>query len=221
MTTEDKMASILLSRIILIVAQMSLVLFSLIILIYSYSGFGYSVLALLGLGAVILFIFLMVNFLNKKQWSIPLMKAMASNNIYRKLISQLKIAWKYILIHPKHLMAKAYVYSLLHWMMGACEIFLILYLLGVNPDLVSCITVDSGVVLAKSICGFVPGQIGVEELANRWMLVITGMGVGGVWLTLSMIRRGRQLFWIAMSTIFYFITNHKSKKDYGHIIYHT
>ena len=64
---------------------------------------------------------------------------------------------------------------------------------------------DMGVVIIKSAVGFIPGQLGIEELANQLVLLAVGIGTGSLWLTVSILRRARQLVWIAGSALLYLI----------------
>ena len=67
-----------------------------------------------------------------------------------------------------------------------------------------------GVIIFKSAGAFVPGQLGVEELGNKMMLQIIGIATGSVWISTSILRRARQLFWITVGFILYLLI----KKDH-------
>ena len=51
----------------------------------------------------------------------------------------------------------------------------------------------------------VPGQLGVEEYANKIMLETVGIVNNEVWVVVSILRRARQLFWVVIAGIFYLI----------------
>ncbi|WP_439554984.1 lysylphosphatidylglycerol synthase transmembrane domain-containing protein [Dyadobacter sp.] len=104
--------------------------------------------------------------------------------------------------HPKELLL-AFAAFLLHWLIGSVEFYIILKLLGYDVTLMHGLLLDMGVVIVKSAGAFVPGQIGVEELGNKLMLSVIGISSASLWLSVSALRRTRQLFWILMGALFY------------------
>lgn len=109
-----------------------------------------------------------------------------------------------------------------HWGVGATELLYILHLLHIDVSFISALSVDMGIVVLKSAAGFVPGQVGIEEFGNKYLLEVIGVNVIGIWLSVSIIRRARQLFWIAISTCFYLIKMiTKKQSSNGRIIYNT
>jgi len=104
--------------------------------------------------------------------------------------------------------------SFIHWCMGASELCIILYLLDVTPQFFAAMSIDMGVVIIKSLAGFIPGQLGVEELGNKWMLSLIGIKCATIWISVSIIR----------SALIYCIPrlfHHNKKYEYGTIIHHT
>jgi len=99
----------------------------------------------------------------------------------------------------------ASLFFLIHWIIGSLEIYLILYFLGIKAGFAEVIFVDMGIVIFKSAGAFVPGQIGVEELGNKVMLGLIGIPDDSVWITVSVLRRARQLFWICFGGIIYLL----------------
>jgi len=53
----------------------------------------------------------------------------------------------------------------------------------------------------------VPGQVGIEEFANKVMLVSIGLADDQIWIIVSVLRRARQLFWVVFAlgiyTVYY------------------
>jgi len=97
------------------------------------------------------------------------------------------------------------LFFLLHWIFGALEIYLILKFLGIEVSVVQAVLVDMGVIFFKVAGAFVPGQIGVEEFGNKIMLSAAGLPGPEIWVTVSLLRRARQLFWIAFGLAAYFL----------------
>jgi uncharacterized protein (TIRG00374 family) len=99
----------------------------------------------------------------------------------------------------------AYLLSLSSWLFGAMEFFLILNFLGFSVTFLSCVAVEVGVMVFKGVGAFIPGQIGIEEYANKIMLEFIHIPGGNVWITVSILRRARQLVWICVGFIAFFI----------------
>jgi len=104
---------------------------------------------------------------------------------------------------PKEIILVALFLLLIHWFMGALEFALILHYLGHSISLVDAFTLEVGTSFARSIMSFIPGQIGVEEYANKLFLDMIGVKAEGIWIAVSIIRRLRQLFWIAIGLLLY------------------
>ena len=107
--------------------------------------------------------------------------------------------------HNKHKFTIAFVLSILHWIFGAAEFYVILKTLGFDSTLLNALAIEMGVILFKTIGAVVPGQVGVEEYANKIMLGMIGIASNEVWLIVSIMRRARQLFWVGLAGIFYWI----------------
>ena len=85
---------------------------------------------------------------------------------------------------------------LLHWICGAVEFYLILYYLNIDISLFDATLLELGTSFARSIFAFVPGQVGVEEYSNKLFLEFVNISDSSTWITVSIIRRIRQLFWL-------------------------
>ena len=91
----------------------------------------------------------------------------------------------------------ASIYALLHWVVGAMEFYFILTFLGIKVGVLQAILVDMGVIFFKTAGVFIPAQAGIEEYGNKIMLAIIGIPGAEIWITASILRRARQLFWLA------------------------
>ncbi|MES2647417.1 MAG: lysylphosphatidylglycerol synthase domain-containing protein [Bacteroidota bacterium] len=102
---------------------------------------------------------------------------------------------------------KAVVFSALffalHWIIGSLEFYFILKFLGININLADALFLDMGVILFKSAGAYVPAQAGFEEYGNKIMLSLIGIAGNEIWMTVSLLKRIRQLFWITASGFFY------------------
>lgn len=104
-------------------------------------------------------------------------------------------------------------FALLHWVFGGLEFYFILKFLGLKVSIVQALLVDLGVVLFKAAGAFIPGQLGIEEYGNKIMLLAIGLPAEEVWVTASILRRARQLFWIAFGVAVYFILLRKQQTN--------
>jgi hypothetical protein len=103
---------------------------------------------------------------------------------------------------PKAMLA-ALVFFMLYWLADSLELLLILHFSGLEVSVVQAVMANTGVAFYKAAAGFIPGQIGVEEYANKVMLESIGVSGGEIWLTVSFIRRTRQLCWIGFGLLAY------------------
>jgi len=104
----------------------------------------------------------------------------------------------------------------LHYACGAWEFQYILSSLDVDMSFSSAMILEVGTSLVRAVMTVVPGQVGIEEYSNKYFLQQLGVADDTVWISVSLIRRFRQLFWILLSVIIYFVWYHKDLKNgYG------
>lgn len=101
------------------------------------------------------------------------------------------------------------LYAIFHWIFGGLEFYIILQLLQYNVSITAALMIDLGVVFFKTAGAFVPGQIGVEELGNKMMLTAIDITDPEIWITASLLRRGRQICWIVLGILFYIMVRKK------------
>lgn len=99
----------------------------------------------------------------------------------------------------------AFFMCLVHWIFGAMEFFIVLKMMGMNISVIEASAVEMGVILFKTVGAIVPGQIGIEEYGNKVMLDAIGIVSNEIWLIVTLMRRGRQLFWLLIAGIFMMI----------------
>ncbi|MGO1521044.1 MAG: lysylphosphatidylglycerol synthase transmembrane domain-containing protein [Sphingobacterium sp.] len=109
----------------------------------------------------------------------------------------------------------------LHWVLGSLEFYFILSFLGWPISVLQGLVMDMGVLVFKSAGAFIPGQLGVEELGNKIMLSWIGVGSLSIWLSVSVIRRSRQLIWLVIGLVlflFYKKITLKNRSEHGSIV---
>ncbi|MDR1525575.1 MAG: flippase-like domain-containing protein [Tannerella sp.] len=125
----------------------------------------------------------------------------------------------YVRIHPGKT-AAAFILFSAHWILGSLELFFILHFLHNPVGVWDSLFLDTLIIVLKSTAAFIPGQLGIEELINRFVLHLPGISSPGLWLPVSILRRARQLFWGAMALLFYVWLKGRKKsiKRYGNIV---
>lgn len=96
----------------------------------------------------------------------------------------------------------AFMLCVTHWIFGAMEFYIVLSMMGLDVSIIKAVTVEMGVIIFKTVGAIVPGQIGVEEYGNKVMLDAIGIVNNEIWLVVTLMRRGRQLFWLLVASIF-------------------
>lgn len=123
----------------------------------------------------------------------------------RAYIAELQLELRSFYRENRGAMFLSFLASALHWVVGSLEFYFILHFLGIETTVVKALLVDMGVVVFKSAGAFVPGQIGIEEYGNKVMLAIIGVAGNTIWVTASILRRARQLFWMILALVVFFI----------------
>lgn len=209
-------ASILVSRVIMIVSQLFLFLLAAFILviqgaklnIINLSAENWFISAGFAAGAVILMLSVVVSYKST-------LKEFAGKTksgrllIFKTQVLRLKTKEVYAEIiklcrYSRRAVALAVLFALLHWIAGALEFYFILQFLGVKVSIEQALLIDMGVIFFKAAGAFIPGQIGIEELGNKMMLSVIGVHDAGIWITASILRRSRQFVWIAFGACIYF-----------------
>jgi len=112
-------------------------------------------------------------------------------------------------------MALVILIAACHWMAGSVELYLLFSYLGVEISYHEALMMDMGIILLKSFGVFVPGQIGIEEYSNKILFAVVGMVNTAIWISISLLRRLRQLIWIVIGLLLYLFM--EGKHMTGHI----
>lgn len=98
---------------------------------------------------------------------------------------------------------KAFSLFTVQWVLNSLELFFILYFLGYHVSVWDGLFLDTTIIILKSAVTFIPGQLGVEEVINKFVLYLIGYSSPALWLSVSILRRTRQLFWSGIAVFFY------------------
>lgn len=92
--------------------------------------------------------------------------------------------------------AAAFALALLNWMIGTAELYATLWFLGRPVTIAEAWIIESGAQLVRAATFFIPASIGAQEGAFLLLCgAITGEGALG--LAVALIRRLREIVWIA------------------------
>ena len=95
--------------------------------------------------------------------------------IKKKIFTILKVDYSlYQLSKNKSKLLKAFITRLLGWVAGAFEIYIFLYIIGVEITILDVILIEAFSGIIRALVFFIPAGIGVQELA----FVIIGGYVG-------------------------------------------
>lgn len=218
--TSKVLSSILVSRILMADTQLGLFVITLVMVIFrntdAVSGlnilksvdwsFMVLVLVLLaGLG------YLIFSSIKIKRLGRRIFRLLDQKLNIRQVISELRLFFQ----KDKKAVLLCSFFFMLHWIAGGMEIYIILKFSGIDTNIPAVLFADMGIIIFKAAGAFVPGQIGVEEFANKVMLDMIGVPDYGIWITVSVLRRCRQLFWIVFGLAAYFLYFKQTKAMAG------
>lgn len=205
---KNAVSSVLLSRVLMIISAIAMMLLSMVYLFANVSEellSTWSLVIILGVGLLIIFLFVHL-LVSSKMYLVKLIGALSKTWLSRWITEDTKS--RFIDINStmidyyrksKLKLLAALVISGLHWGFGAAELYVILLHFGGDISLMDAVSMEMGILGFKSAGAFVPGQIGVEEYANKVMLGLVGIASNEIWLTTSVLRRVKQIFWLALA----------------------
>lgn len=207
----DGVSSILLQRVLVILSGVVLMVVSVLYLTAGQILNGGNVLLILLVSVFVAFLAYMVirflvhpklflgktmeNLKKKTGWALFSDKLIASSYEMNEVSSA------YFRENKKRFLL-AFLICLIHWIFGAMEFYIVLRMMGMDVSVIQASAVEMGVIFFKTIGAIVPGQIGIEEYGNKVMLNTIGIVSNEVWLVVTLMRRGRQLFWLLIAGIF-------------------
>lgn len=189
---DDAARSVVLSRIMAVISQILLMVVSAAWLLSQLPVPALPWPVFAGIGLILLLMIPLKKYLasRKPQW---IQKA-------EEFMTGLK---RFVKANPRAAVA-SFLFFMLHWVAGSLELYIILKLLGHAVPVFYGVFMDMGVILVKSAGAFIPGQLGIEELGNKLVLEVVGIASYQVWLSVTILRRSRQLFWAIPGFLIYF-----------------
>ena len=93
----------------------------------------------------------------------------------------------------------------IHYLSGALEFYYLLAVLDIELSFSAAMYLEIATSFLRSVMAIIPGQMGVEEYGNKFFMARVGVEHPDVWMTVSIVRRLRQLIWIVLSVVLYLI----------------
>lgn len=220
---KDAYKAVLLSRILMTLSQLVLliILFTRFILFLSAKVPQEIMYPIYACFCVVIFVVPASVYLLLKKEKVK--EISLTDNKWEKIICRITemrfLLGDYFRKHPEKT-AKAFLLFSAQWMFGSLELFFILYFLKYNIGIFDGLFLDTLIIVLKSTVSFIPGQLGVEELINGFALYLIGISSTSLWLSVSILRRTRQLFWSSVALPFYIQLKKRKKpyKNHGDII---
>lgn len=198
--------SVLLSRIIMILAQLVLLLIVLVWFLFSLSDKLPATVSYVISGCFVIFSIVVSSvvwlLLKKRGPATPAHIERKRHRMIHRLQEMRTSLTEYIRRCPKNATI-AFTFFTTHWILASLELFFILYFLGFDVSIWDGLFLDTVIIISKSAVSFIPGQFGAEELINKFALYLIIVNSAYLWLSVSIIRRSRQLFWSGMAFLFY------------------
>lgn len=91
----------------------------------------------------------------------------------------------------------SFAFHLLGWFAGVLEVYLIIIFLGLPLNMLDATMIETLHQLIRGLAFWVPGNIGTQEGGNFFIFTLFGLD-GAVGLSVSLIRRIRELLWAAL-----------------------
>ncbi len=95
---------------------------------------------------------------------------------------------------------RGFLFSFLYffggWLVGAVEVYAILYFLGLPVDVLTAVAIEALAVFVKGGTAFIPGSVGGQEAGIVLLLVAFGF-TEAAGVTFAIVRRIREIAWIA------------------------
>ena len=104
--------------------------------------------------------------------------------------------------------AYAFLFFFLGWAVESVEVYLILYFLGQPIDMMTAFALAALTVFVKGGTAFIPASLGGQEAGTLVLLVAFGYAEG-VGIAFAIVRRLREIFWIAFGLLALTVENRR------------
>ena len=134
-----------------------------------------SAMMLIFIGSLLFFLIIRKRLLSKFIKIIPATNYFMTNKIYS--IFRLDISL-YKLSFEKKSLFQAITFRIIGWIAGAFEIYVFLWIIGIDANLIDVILIESVTAIIRSVAFFIPAGLGVQEFA--FVMIGSFIGYSGV-----------------------------------------
>lgn len=204
----DGLASMVITKTIMVIAQIVFMLLGIGLLWWFVGGGGYNVLAALvsvGLLSFVVFLFVII-----QRYGIGMGLCTLAETC--RIRSRWLVAWRPQLLELDQAVRNFYrqcrrtfVLSLgvhfVAWLTEMFEVYAILYFLGAETGWLQSLSIAAIAVLIKGAMSVIPGGLGAQE--GGYLFLLMGLGYGEMTgITFALIRRIREIIWILVGLVF-------------------
>lgn len=197
----EGMASVVISRTIMTIAQIIFVMTGVVFFLYKLKITGSHLISSIAIILLGIPVIMFIVFIQKQGPFSFLLKLLRLFRIKIRYIKEredrLRELDKNIYLFYGHNKKKAFysfVYYFLGWVAGMIEVFLILRLLNIPVDTASAYIIESLSSAAKGVTSFIPGSIGGQE--GGIIAIFASLKLSAsIALTFGILRRLRELIW--------------------------
>ncbi|MCR4290825.1 MAG: flippase-like domain-containing protein [Candidatus Scalindua sp.] len=203
----DGMASVVISRTIMTIAEILFVILGVQFLILKLNLSSIQLIGSIGITLLGVPIIVFIIFIQKRGFFSIVLKILQKFGLNIQYLNEREHRLKeldqsiqqFYSEKPKSFII-SFVFYFLGWIVGMAEVFLILYFLDIPIDILSAYIVESLSTVSRAITSFIPGSIGGQEGGLIGIFMILNLSAS-VALTFGILRRLRELIWIAAGLI--------------------
>jgi glycosyltransferase 2 family protein len=203
----DGMASVVVSRTIMTIAEILFVMLGVEFLILKLNLSSAQLIGSIGITLLGIPIIVFIIFVQKRGFFTIVLKILQKFRLNIRYLNEREQRLKeldqsvcqFYSDKPKYFFL-SFVFYLLGWIVGMTEVLLILYFLGIPVDCLTAYIIESLSTVSRAITSFIPGSVGGQEGGLIGIFMILNLSAS-VALTFGILRRLRELIWIAAGLI--------------------
>ena len=104
------------------------------------------------------------------------------------------------------------LYFFIGWVIGAAEVYLILYLLGEPRSFLTAFAIEALAVFVKGGTSFIPGSVGGQEAGTVMLFVAFGY-TSATGVTFAIVRRFREILWLIFGLLALAAENRRARQS--------
>lgn len=203
----DGMASVVISRTIMTIAEILFVMVGVEFLILKLNLSSAQLIGSIGITLLGIPIIIFIVFIQKRGFFTIVLKLLQKFRLNIRYLNEREQRLKeldqgicqFYSDKPKSFLV-SFVFYFLGWLAGMTEVLLILYFINMPIDFLSAYIIESLSTVSRAITSFIPGSVGGQEGGLIGIFMILNLSAS-VALTFGILRRLRELIWIAVGLL--------------------